>query len=401
MGGFNELRWYRAVEGNRLPAKYLIAARVPIPGALDAPESLLWQAFDAATQRFLELKESVQAGASLPASRVKPSLLDLAAELARRMLTHCNFCRWECGVDRSVGAKLGACKLAGETRVASWFHHTGEELVYRGRHGSGTIFFTSCNMRCAFCQNGDISTDRLNGEAVSARTLATMAWRLRAEGCHNVNWVGGDPAIHLHTIAEAIAQLEELEPSADELARAFATKADWFARGTLAPGASSHEGRFNAPMLWNSNFYLSDEAMKLLRVLMDVWLPDHKFGPGRCAIELARTPHYWETINSHLAKLRDWGEDFTIRHLVMPGHVECCTAPVLEWIADNLPGVAVNVMDQYHPDNYCDPGNPNYRSRYAPLARRPSRAEIRAAYAHAERLGLPFETLSYERALLR
>jgi putative pyruvate formate lyase activating enzyme len=210
MSGFTgRLPWYRAVEDNRMPAKYLIAARVPAGSALDATERELWQAFDAASATFLVLKQDIAAGASLPAARSKPSLLDLAAELARRMLTHCNFCRWECRVDRSLGAKLGACKLAAETRVASWFHHTGEELVYRGRHGSGTIFFTSCNMRCAFCQNGDISTDRLNGEAVSARTLATMAWRLRAEGCHNVNWVGGDPAIHLHTIVEAIAQLED------------------------------------------------------------------------------------------------------------------------------------------------------------------------------------------------
>jgi len=391
MAGFNELpvwraadlrgrmQWYRAVADNRLPAKYLIAARVPAACALSAPEAELWQAFDAATRAFLELRADIVAGARLPADRVKPSLLDLADELARRMLAHCNFCRWECGVDRSQGTKLGACKLAAETRVASAFHHHGEELVYRGRHGSGTIFFTSCNMRCAFCQNGDISTDRLNGEAVSARMLATLAWRLRAEGCHNVNWVGGDPAIHLHTIVEAIAQLEDFPPS----------------------GTCDHAGRFNVPMLWNSNFYLSDEAMRLLRVLMDVWLPDHKFGPGRCAIELARTPHYWETINAHLLKLRDWGEDFTIRHLVMPGHVECCTAPVLEWIAANLPGVPVNVMDQYHPDNYCDPGNANYRERYAPLARRPSRREIGAAYAHAKRLGIAFETLSYEKALLR
>jgi putative pyruvate formate lyase activating enzyme len=413
MSGFNELplwrapdfhgrmQWYRAVAENRLPAKYLIAARVPSGCALEAPEEELWAAFSAATRVFLGLQQQIKAGCAMPAERVRPSLLDLAAELARRMLTHCNFCRWECGVDRSLGAKLGACKLAGETRVASWFHHTGEELLYRGRHGSGTIFFTSCNMRCAFCQNGDISTDRLNGEAVSARTLATMAWRLRAEGCHNVNWVGGDPAIHLHTIVEAIAQLEELEPDDADLETAGATKADWFARQALAPAAARHAGRFNVPMLWNSNFYLSDEAMKLLRVLMDVWLPDHKFGPGRCAIDLARTPHYWQTINAHLLKLRDWGEDFTIRHLVMPGHVECCTAPVLEWIGAELPGVPVNVMDQYHPDNYCEPGNPNYRERYAPLARRPSRSEIRAAYAHAERLGLPFETLSYEKALLR
>jgi len=391
MGGFNELafwrapdfrgrmQWYRAVADNRLPAKYLIAARVPVACGLDSPEPLLWQALDAASAGFLDLREQIRSGRSLPPEKPDASLLDLAAELARRMLTHCNFCRWECGVDRSLGSRLGACKLAAETRVASAFHHHGEELVYRGGNGSGTIFFTSCNMRCAFCQNGDISTDRLNGEAVSARALAALAWRLRAEGCHNVNWVGGDPAIHLHTIVEAIAQLED-----------------------FAPGETcDHAGRFNVPMLWNSNFYLSDEAMKLLRLLMDVWLPDHKFGPGRCAIELARTPRYWETVNSHLLKLRDWGEDFTIRHLVMPGHVECCTAPVLEWIAANLPGVPVNVMDQYHPDNYCDPGNPNYRERYAPLARRPSRAEIRAAYAHAERLGLPFETLSYEKALLR
>jgi putative pyruvate formate lyase activating enzyme len=391
------LTWYRAVSTNGLPAKYLIAARVPAGWPLDAPEPELWTAFEAATEKFLHLRDQIQTAARPLGHRTSPSLLDLAAELARRMLTHCNFCKWECGVDRSVGAKLGACKLAAETRVSSWFHHTGEELVYRGRQGSGTIFFTSCNMRCAFCQNGDISTDRLNGEPVSARMLAAMAWRLRAEGCHNVNWVGGDPAIHLHTIVEAIAQLEELEPSRAELGAAFATKADWFLHQPVAPERARYAGHFNVPMLWNSNFYLSDEAMRLLRVLMDVWLPDHKFGPGRCAIELARTPRYWETVNAHLLKLRDWGEDFTIRHLVMPGHVDCCTVPVLEWVAANLPGVPVNVMDQYHPDNYCDPGNEKYQARYAPLARRPSRREIGAAYAHAERLGIPFKAMSLER----
>jgi putative pyruvate formate lyase activating enzyme len=391
------MAWYRAVSANRLPAKYLIAARVSAGCPLDAPEAELWTAFDAATEKFLSLREEVRRAPRPLGNRANPSLLDLAAELARRMLTHCNFCKWECGVDRSVGAKLGACKLAAETRVSSWFHHTGEELVYRGRQGSGTIFFTSCNMRCAFCQNGDISTDRLNGEPVTARMLAAMAWRLRSEGCHNVNWVGGDPAIHLHTIVEAIAQLEELEPHTAELDAAFATKADWFLHAPVAPEGARYAGRFNVPMLWNSNFYLSDEAMRLLRVLIDVWLPDHKFGPGRCAIELARTPRYWETVNAHLLKLRDWGEDFTIRHLVMPGHVDCCTVPVLEWIAATLPGVPVNVMDQYHPDNYCDPANEKYQERYAPLARRPSPKEIAVAYAHAERLGIAFKAMSLER----
>ncbi|MGH8704889.1 MAG: radical SAM protein, partial [Burkholderiales bacterium] len=350
------------------------------------------------TGAFLALQARIRRGqARLPQERPRPSLLDLVAELGRRMLAHCNFCRWDCRVDRTRGEKLGACKLASETRVSTHFHHGGEELVYRGTHGSGTIFFTSCNMRCAFCQNGDISTDRLNGEAVSARTLATMAWVLRVEGCHNINWVGGDPTIHLHTILEAIALLPNLKPGKDDLEAALHTKADWFA--AFAPERSNAmlEGAFNAPMLWNSNFFQSAEAMKLLRLTMDVWLPDFKFGAGRCAIELARTGWYWETVTQNLLLLRDWQEDFTIRHLIMPGHVECCTAPVLDWIAEHMPEAPVNIMDQYHPDNYCDSRNPKYMERYRPLARRPRREEILAAYRHARERGLRFESLSYER----
>src|SRR5574341_1059667 len=351
--------WYREVAAERLPAKFRICAALPANVALDAPEDELWRALEEGTTRFLELRGAIRSGkAALPRTRPTPSLLDLVAGLGRRMLAHCNFCRWDCRVDRTRGDKLGACKLASETRVSSHFHHRGEELVYRGTQGSGTIFFTSCNMRCSFCQNGDLSTDRLNGEAVSARTLATIAWVLRVEGCHNINWVGGAPTIHLHTILEAIALLPELKPTTADLEAAFATKADWISR--IAPVT----GPFNAPMLWNSNFFQTEEAMKLLRLTMDVWLPDFKFGPGRCAIELARTGWYWETVTGNLLKLRDWGEDFTIRHLVMPGHVECCTAPVLDWIAAQMPEAPVNIMDQYHPDNYCDPGNPKFMERY-------------------------------------
>ena len=99
-------------------------------------------------------------------------------------------------------------------------------------------------MRCAFCQNGDISTDKDNGELVDGRTLATMAWLLRMEGCHNVNWVGGEATIHLHRIVEAIALLgADFTPTEDDLARALPTKSDrcfWFAsdpatRPTRAP----------------------------------------------------------------------------------------------------------------------------------------------------------------------
>jgi putative pyruvate formate lyase activating enzyme len=96
------------------------------------------------------------------------------------MVRPCSY-PWNCRVDRVTGAKFGACKLASGSRVSSHFHHTGEELFYRGTEGSGTIFFTSCNMRCAFCQNGDISTDKDNGEETDPRTLAAMAWTSRRE----------------------------------------------------------------------------------------------------------------------------------------------------------------------------------------------------------------------------
>ena len=179
-------------------------------------------------------------------------------------------------MDRSTGTKLGACKLASDTRVSTYFHHGGEELVYRGLRGSGTIFFTSCNMSCAYCQNGDISTDKDNGMVVDARTLATMAWLLRMEGCHNVNWVGGEVTIHLHTILEAIALLG---------------------------------GEFARPM----------------------------------------------------------------------------------------PDALVNIMDQYHPDNFCDPCNPKYQYRYENLARCPTVDEVRKGLRYAHQLGLHFETITYEK----
>ena len=390
--------WYRDVSANRKPAKYLIARTVPVSVLLEGdPEEAMWRAFEIGAARFLTLWDAIRRGAAELPPRVSPSLLDLCQALAYRMLAHCNFCRWNCRVDRAHGTKFGACKLGSDTRVSSYFHHPGEELPYRGHHGSGTIFFTSCNMRCAFCQNGDISTDKDNGEPVSARTLATMAWLLRIEGCHNINWVGGDPTIHFHTIVDAIAQLADLRPTEDELRAALSTKADWRPAFATQRADATYRGALNAPMLWNSNFFMTREAMEILRIVMDIWLPDFKFGPAECARELSRTPWYWETVTENLKLIHDWGEEFTIRHLVMPAHVECCTKPVLEWIAREMPEVPVNVMDQYRPENFCDPTDVKFKDRYRPIARRPSRREFVQAYRYARDLGLRFESLSYEK----
>ena len=393
------LSWYLDVAEKHRPAKFRIAATVAaeLDPAMSGEEAL-WAELDRLTPIFLARWQAIQMGARLPQAADEPSLLELCRELAYRMLAHCNFCPWNCRVDRVAGAKFGACKLASGSRVSSHFHHTGEELFYRGTQGSGTIFFTSCNMRCAFCQNGDISTDKDNGDETDPRALAAMAWTLRREGCHNINWVGGEVVIHLHAIVDAIALLgRDFCPTQGELARARRTRADRFFWFEETPDAAVYDGKFNAPMLWNSNFFMNFESMKILRILTDVWLPDFKFGPGRCAMKLAKTPWYWETVTRNIALLDDWGEDFSIRHLVMPNHVECCTYPVLEWIAERVPAVPVNAMAQFHPDNFCDPTSAKYRDKYTEIARRPSHAELDRCWRRARDLGLNFETTTFER----
>jgi putative pyruvate formate lyase activating enzyme len=146
----NALSWYLDVAENRRPAKFRIAATVAA-GLDPASESedALWVELERLTPVFLARWRTVREGAGLPPAAYGASLLELCRELAYRTLGHCNFCPWKCRVDRAAGTKFGACKLDSGSRVSSHFHHRGEELFYRGTEGSGTIFFTSCNMRCA------------------------------------------------------------------------------------------------------------------------------------------------------------------------------------------------------------------------------------------------------------
>ncbi len=414
------LPWYLAVSLNRMPAKYLISRSIScnIADLRIESEKGLWQEHRNLMKTFLERWKAVRSGevditSDLAWQQKKSSLMDLDVELVNRMLTHCNFCRWNCQIDRrrsvqtdgfSETKKHGTCQLESTSKVSSYFHHRGEELVFRGNMGSGTIFFTSCNMRCSFCQNGDISTDKDNGIPITPNLLALMVWQLRMEGCHNTNWVGGDPTIHLHTIVQAIGMLDSLKVKNEDLKPIKAVKADDYS-SYFNPWRMNYEYAFyqkrlfNSPQLWNSNFFMSKEAMDILRSLMDVWLPDFKFGPGNCAMELSRTPWYWDTVTNNLRLIHDWGEDFVIRHLIMPNHVECCTKPVLEWIARNMPEVPINIMDQFHPDNLCDPKSPKYRERYSEIARTPTTEEVISSYKYARDLGLNFEPLSCEKSV--
>jgi len=249
--------------------------------------------------------------------------------------------------------KKGACKVGAESRVSTWFHHMGEEAPLVTGSGSGTVFFSGCTFRCVFCQNWDISQDYLNGVVVDGRKLSIIMKRLREDGVANINFVGGEPTPNLHTIFEGITRLE-----------------------------------VNTPLLWNSNMYLTTEAMSILTDVIDIWLPDFKWGNDRCAIHYSKVPRYFEVVSRNHTLAHSSG-DLIVRHLVIPGHIDCCTKPILEWIAENCQRALVNIMDQYHSDHLV-PSD----TRYANIDRRLTSREIGEAHSYAERLGIIYRPVS-------
>jgi putative pyruvate formate lyase activating enzyme len=281
------------------------------------------------------------------------SFLDLKCELANRMLHECVMCEWRCKVDRVKGERKGACHLDSTARVSTFFRHFGEEPPLVNRHGSGTIFFASCTFRCSFCQNWDISQNAATGAPTSPRTLSTIIEALRREGAANINFVGGEPTPNLHVILEALNLTS-----------------------------------VNVPILWNSNMYLTPEAMKILADVVDIWLPDFKWGNDRCALKYSRILRYFEVTSRNHLKAHQNG-DVIIRHLIMPGHVKCCTKPILDWIANNCKHALVNLMDQYRPEHLV-----LRDSQYAEIARRPTVDEIQEAYRYADRVGIVWKPVS-------
>ena len=283
------------------------------------------------------------------------------AERAHELLAECAICPRECRVDRLSGA-VGYCGGGAQALVCSAGPHFGEERPLVGTGGSGTIFFASCNLHCVFCQNWDISHPDAPfasvGVEVDPRRLALIAKRLRLEGAANINYVGGDPTPNTWIIIESLRYLD-----------------------------------INAPILWNSNMYLSMESMKLLLDLVDIWLPDFKYWSNECAARLSnvrgRIGYREAATRNHLLAARHG--DMIIRHLVLPNHLECDTKPILRWIAENIKDrVLVNIMEQYRPE-YLVARNPE---KYPDIARRPTREEMMEAYRLADELGIVYRPVS-------
>ncbi len=298
--------YYRILDGEDT-AKYLRTKGQIVAVDLADSENELMRMHDSALLGTTQYVEGV-------------SFLDLKIELAHRMLDSCNLCERRCGAKRSAGEK-GHCGVI-EPRISSEFIHMGEEpdLV-----PSYTIFFSGCTFECVFCQNWDISTKPTSGVRMSAEMVARMIENKVANRCQsghgpmvahfvrNVNWVGGDPTSNLPFILDVLRECSA-----------------------------------NIPQVWNSNMYLSEESMKLLDGVIDVYLTDFKYGNDKCALRLSNAPDYMRIVgrNHRLARTQ---AEMIVRHLVLPGHVECCSRPILNWIAKNLDDVKVNVMAQYRP----------------------------------------------------
>ncbi len=344
---------YNRLLSGKDTAFYLLCKKIPVSYAPSSPTNELWELHSKISEN---QKKHIKSCSGEYEASTDLSYLDLKVELSKRLLEDCEFCENRCKINRIL-RETGICGLSEVTRVSSAFLHHGEEppLV-----PSGTIFFAGCSFGCVFCQNHDISSigkersTELGGTAVDGKKLALFADLLANQGARNINYVGGDPNPNIHTIIESLKY-------------------------------QTH----NITQLWNSNFYNSTKSLELLVDIMDFWLPDFKYGNNECAKKYSKITKYWDVLTRNLKYIYDWdSRDIIIRHLVMPGHLDCCSKPILEWVAHELPGIPVNIMGQYHPDYQV------FSSNYPEINRRVSHQEMIKVYSLAEKLNIPYKSVS-------
>lgn len=278
------------------------------------------------------------------------------AEKALSLLEECTVCPHECRVNRYKG-ELGVCRSGRRAAVSSYGPHFGEEAPLVGKCGSGTVFLSRCNLRCIFCQNFDISQED-EGHEVTASELAQIMLRLQERGCHNINLVS--PSHFVPQILEALVLALE--------------------RG------------LRLPIVYNTGGYDAPGTIGLLDGVVDIYMPDLKYGDDETGRELSGAPHYFTVACSAVKMMHDQVGDLVVdesgiavrglivRHLVLPGGL-AGTEKVMRFLAEEIsPRTFVNIMDQYYPA---------YRAFTHPLLkRRITVHEYREAVKAAEKAGL-------------
>ncbi|GAH82640.1 unnamed protein product, partial [marine sediment metagenome] len=237
----------------------------------------------------------------------------------------CEICPKKCHRDRLAGER-GFCQLGSEPVISAYHPHFGEERVLVGNHGSGTIFFTSCNLSCVFCQNYEISQLRI-GEEVSYERLAQMMIELQNLGCHNINLVS--PTSHVPAIVKSLS-----------IAR---------------------EQGLKLPLVYNTNAYDSVKVLKLLDGIIDIYMPDTKYSSDVNALKYSNAPNYFAIMKKAMKEMHRQAGDLIIneegiavkgllvRHLVLPNNLTG-TKEIIEFFAKEISkNTFLNIMDQYYP----------------------------------------------------
>ena len=277
-------------------------------------------------------------------------------EKLKELISPCKLCPRNCLARRSEG-EVGFCKVSDKPMVSSFGPHFGEEPVLVGWGGSGTIFFTGCNLGCVFCQNYQIS-HLMEGEYITVEELADIMLYLQKKNCHNINLV--TPTHQTTQIFEAV-----------EIAKRKGLK---------------------VPIVYNCGGYESVEVLKEIEGLVDIYMPDIKTFNREFAAKYLKAPDYPEIVKEAVLemqrqvgflKVNEFGiaeKGLIVRHLVMPNWTED-SKEILRWIAENLgKDTYVNVMDQYYPYyKACD---------YPEICRRITDKEFNTVYNYAKSLGL-------------
>ncbi len=251
--------------------------------------------------------------------------LEWRAQHAVKLLEQCTLCPRSCAADRPAG-QSGVCKGARYARVSSFFPHLGEEDCLRGWEGSGTIFFTSCGLRCVFCQNYEISQQEAGAE-VYPHQLAMMMLELQIVGCHNINFV--TPGHMVPQILEALV--------------------------------IAVEQGLRLPLVYNTSGYDGLDSLQLLDEVVDIYLPDFKIWDTDLASRYLRARDYPDIARQAISEMHRQVGDLKcdedglakrgvlVRHLVMPGLIQD-TAAIMRFLVQEIsPNIYVNVMQQYYP----------------------------------------------------
>lgn len=276
---------------------------------------------------------------------------------AKNLLNPCHLCPRKCGVNRLADKKTGFCQMGKKVKVSSFHSHFGEESCLIGRAGSGTIFFTSCNLGCVYCQNPEISQLRI-GEETTINNLAEMMLSLQSQGCHNINLVS--PSIWVPQIMEAVFLAKE--------------------KGLCLP------------LVYNTGGYDSVKTLQLLRGVVDIYMPDIKYSSNKISAKYSLAPDYWTQVQKAIKEMHYQVGDLIldksglakqgllIRHLILPNNL-AGTEKVMKFLAEKISkDTYINILAQYYPAHKAH--------LYPQINRRIKTEELKAAYQTAKKYGL-------------